>query len=147
MKRFSVKASRANSKRRVVAADEDESLENMDFEGDIDSVDDGFQDTLDDVADAVEDIQDTVDEDKEDEVSIEIENNIDDHYIAECEKCHGIFISATVESDQDVQKVTGECPLCGEESDQYLKWVVKKVNHSVADPTEQSGMMPAAPQV
>lgn len=139
MKRFSVKASRTNTKRRVVAAEEDEALDNMDFEGEIDNVDDGFQDTLDDVADAVEDIQDTVDEDEEDPVNIEIENNIEDHYIAECDKCHGIFISATIESDQDVQKVTGECPLCGEESDQYLKWVVKKVDRGVPDPTQQNG--------
>lgn len=138
MKRFSVKASRTNSKQRVVAADEDENLDTLDYEGDIDNVDDGFQDTVDDVADAVEDIQDTLDDDQEDAVNIEIENNIGDHYIAECEKCHGIFISATIESDQDVQKVTGECPLCGEESDQYLKWVVKKVDRSVPDPTEQT---------
>lgn len=138
MKRFSVKASRTNSKQRVVAADEDENLDTLDYEGDIDNVDDGFQDTVDDVADAVEDIQDTLDDDQEDAVNIEIENNIEDHYIAECEKCHGIFISATIESDQDVQKVTGECPLCGEESDQYLKWVVKKVDRSVPDPTEQT---------
>lgn len=136
MKRFSVKASDVSNRRRVVAAEGDEAIDEMDFGGDIDGVEDGFNDTLDDVADAVEDIQDTVDDDKEDEVTIEIENNIDDHYIAECEKCGGIFISATVESDQEVHKVTGECPLCGEETDQYLKWIVRKVTHNV-DPALQ----------
>lgn len=72
--------------------------------------------------------------DKEDPINIEIENNISDHYIAECEKCQGVFISATIESDQKISKVTGECPLCGEESDQYLKWVIKPVSQIFEDP-------------
>lgn len=138
-RRFVVKASKSmnphnKQHRRVTAADED--LDNMDLEEDIGDIDGAFNDTLDDVADTVEDIQDTVDEDKEDPIDISIENNIDDHYIAECEKCHGVFISATIESDQDVTKVTGECPLCGEESDQYLKWVIKAVSHEVPEPEE-----------
>ncbi len=61
----------------------------------------------------------------EDDPDIEVDNNIENHYIAECDICHGIFISAVVESDQDVQSITGICPLCGKESDQNLNWVVK----------------------
>lgn len=140
-KRFKVTASANRSRiqsrnRRITAADEDFE----DIDGQIDNVDDTFNDTLDDVSDTVEDIQDAVTDDKEDEVNIDIENNIDDHYIAECEKCHGIFISATVESDQEVTKVTGECPLCGEETDQYLKWIVKKVSHAVPEPDAEAYM-------
>ena len=129
-KRITIRASKHTPRKpqRVMAADDD--FDTMDFEGDIDGVDDGFRDTIEDVADSVQDIQDTVDETEEDEPNIEVENNIDDHYIAECEKCHGIFISAVVESDQDVQKVTGECPLCKEETDQYLRWIVRKLDRS-----------------
>lgn len=130
-KRTSVKASQVHPKKKIFASDED--FDDLDFSGEIDDVEDGFQDTLDDVADTLDDVQDTLEEDKEDETTIEIENNIDDHYVAECEKCKGIFISAVVASDQDVSKVTGECPLCKEESDQYLKWVVRKVTHSIVD--------------
>lgn len=92
----------------------------------IDNTDgDGLSDQLDDISDRVEDIQDQVDEIDEDTVDIETDNNIENHYIAECDKCHGIFISAVLESDQEVEKVSGICPLCESESDQYLKWVVK----------------------
>lgn len=128
-KRLSIRTSEHLPSKRIVAADED--IDTMDFEGDIDNVDEGFSDTLEDVADAVDDIQDTIEDDPEEDPQIEVENNIDDHYIAECEKCGGIFISATVESDQEVRKVTGECPLCKEETDQYLKWIVRKVDRSV----------------
>lgn len=90
--------------------------------------DDGFNDQLDDMADNIEDMQDTLDEVTEDDPSIEVDNNITDHYIAECEKCHGVFISAVTESDQEVQSVTGVCPLCGKESEQLLKWIVRDAN-------------------
>jgi len=73
----------------------------------------------------IEDIQDSVDDIEEDDINIEIDNNITGHYIAECEGCHGVFISATVESEQEVTKVTGVCPLCQKETDQYLKWVIR----------------------
>lgn len=93
-------------------------------EGFVDLDNDDLYDTLEGVADAVEDIQDTVDDIDRDDVSIDIDNNISGHYIAECEDCHGVFISAVVESDQSVEKVTGTCPLCEKETDQYLKWVI-----------------------
>ena len=113
--------------RRYVRAADDE------FEADLDAVyddegdDDGLMDAIDDVADNVEDIQDSIDDMEEDEAEIEMNNNIADHFIAECDRCHGVFISAVVDSDQEIDHVTGTCPLCGRETDQYLKWVIKSV--------------------
>ena len=66
-------------------------------------------------------------EDPEDSPSIETDNNIAGHYIAECNRCHGVFISALMESDQHVEFLSGVCPLCEKESDQYIKWVIKPV--------------------
>lgn len=98
---------------------------------DIDGEDE-FVDTVDDLSDSVDDIQDTLDEIdgteiEEDDIDIELDNNIANHYIAECDTCHGIFISALVESDQEVEKVSGICPLCDKETDQYLKFIVRPV--------------------
>ena len=87
--------------------------------------DDELMDTIDDISDSVEDIQDAVSEIDEDDVDIETDNNISNHYIAECERCHQVFISAMIESDEIVNKITGVCPLCDHETDQYLKWVIK----------------------
>lgn len=120
---------RVTKNSRIVAADDD--FEN-DFGNDFDDVnilddDDGFNDQLDDIADDIEDMKDDIDDISEDDPSIEVENNIDGHYIAECDKCHGIFISAVSESDQEVTSITGVCPLCDAESEQFLKWVVKAV--------------------
>ena len=121
------------SKRRIVAADEDEEFNN-DRLGDFDDPgygpegeDDDIEDAIDDIADNVEDLQDSVDEIKEDDVEISINNNIADHFIAECDKCNGIFISAVVDSDQEIDHVTGTCPLCGNETEQYLKWVIRSI--------------------
>lgn len=120
--RFRVTAS------KIVAAEDDE-LNMTPNLGEIDDLDDSFSEQLEDVADTVEDIQDTVSDDdhQEDTINIEVENNIAGHYIAECDKCKNVFISATVLSDQVVECVTGVCPICREESDQYLKWVIKPV--------------------
>lgn len=121
--RFKVTASK-----KIVAAEEDE-LNMTPNLGGMDDLDDSFSDQLDDVADTVEDIQDTVSDDdhQEDSINIDVENNISGHYIAECSKCKNIFLSATVLSDQEVECVTGICPVCREESDQYLKWVAMPV--------------------
>ena len=120
--RFKVTASK-------IDAAEDDELNMTPNLGEIDDLDDSFSDQLEDVADTVEDIQDTVSDDdhQEDTINIEVENNIAGHYIAECDKCKNVFISATVLSDQIVECVTGVCPICREESDQYLKWVIKPV--------------------
>lgn len=93
----------------------------------IDDEEDAFGDTLDDMSDQLDDIQDQVDEVEEDDIDIEMENNIVDHYIAECDGCHGIFISAMIESDQKVDHISGTCPLCEKDTDQRLKWVIKSV--------------------
>ena len=116
---------------RIVAAGEDELDDDFgdDFGDDFDdsSMEDDFDDTGDDFSDTEEvedeEIEDT--EVEEDEVNIDVDNNIAGHYIAECDSCHGVFISATIESDQQVTKVSGVCPLCDKETDQYLKWVIK----------------------
>lgn len=112
----------------IMAADEDFPELGDDTPMDADfGDDDAFDDTLDEMADNIEDMQDTLDEVQEDDVDIEVDNNIDGHLIAECDKCHGIFISAMIESDQEVEKISGICPLCEKESDQFIKWVVKAI--------------------
>ena len=106
---------RHDVKTRIVAADEDfQEMDDTEFSDEdipVDAFDDqdGFDDQLDEMADSIEDMQDTLDEVTEDDVDIEIDNNLEGHLIAECDKCHGIFISAMVESDQDVEKITGIC--------------------------------------
>lgn len=115
----------------ILAAEEDEldySEDVVDVDSDLIEDDDGFNDQLDEIADDIDDLKDAVDEIQEDDVNIEIENNIDGHYIAECDRCGGIFISAVSETDQVVDLIHGICPLCDHETDQYLKWVVKSVN-------------------
>lgn len=122
-KRVVIKSSKTSTdkaKRYIKAAEEDE-----DFMDDFDEDTDGIMDAVDEVADNIEDIQDTIDDVDEDEVEIAINNNIADHFIAECDACNGIFISAVVDSDQVIDHVSGICPLCGKETDQYLKWIIK----------------------
>ena len=96
-------------------------------DADIEEEPSNLSDTLDDIADSVEDVQDQISDIDEDEPSIEIDNNIDGHYIAECERCHGIFISAVLENDQGIDHLTGICPICDHESNQYLRWVIKSL--------------------
>ena len=78
-------------------------------------------------------MQDSIDNMDEDDVDIEVDNNISNHYIAECERCHGVFISAVVESDQEISKISGICPLCDHETEQYLKWIIKDTNFDSLD--------------
>ena len=112
----------------VMAAGEDDNLDEEDafdfdeFEEETD-VEDEDAVTTDDVTL----LEDEEMEDPEEEPNIEPENNIENHYIVECDRCHGIFISALVESDQVVDHISGVCPLCEKESDQYIKWIVKPV--------------------
>lgn len=98
-------------KHRIVAADE---LSDFEITEDIDNI-----------ADQIDDVQDNLDDVDEDDIEIETENNIVNHYIAECDSCHGIFISAMLESDQAVSKISGVCPLCGKETDQFLNWIIR----------------------
>lgn len=114
--------------RRYIRAAEDDMEDNFDVD-DFDMEDEGVADALDTMADNVEDLQDAVEDIvDEDEPEININNNIADHFIAECERCGGVFISAVVDSDQTIDHVTGTCPLCGRETDQYLKWIIKSAN-------------------
>lgn len=118
-----VYASRVSRRQRIMAADEEFGDE---FEDDFMEPD--LEDQLDDISDDIEDLQEDVDEEVDQEdPEIEVENNIENHYIAECEKCHGVFISAVVESDEEITKVTGKCPLCDHETDQYLNWIIRGV--------------------
>lgn len=129
-KKISIKASDvANRRTKYIRAAED------DFD-DFDDVDDGdtLLDALDDVADNVEDLQDAVDDMAEDKVEIAVNNNIADHFIAECDACNGIFISAVVDSDQQIDHVSGICPLCGKETDQLLKWIIRDANEDESEP-------------
>lgn len=118
---------------RIVAADEDYDDETSDSDSLSDTSsfnsnnDYDIADTIDDLADDVNDIQDTIDEVQEDDIDIELDNNIANHFVAECDNCHGIFISALAESDQAIEKISGTCPLCDKETDQYLKWVIKEI--------------------
>lgn len=97
------------------------------FDDDPEMMGDAIEDTVDDIADAVDDIQDTMEDVEEDDIDIEMENNIANHYVAECDSCHGVFISALVESDQEVESITGICPLCDKDTTQYLYWIIKNV--------------------
>lgn len=112
-----VGSTKKSKRRRVYAADGD-------FDLGMNDADNAFADQVDDMADSIEDMQESIEDVKEDDVDIDIDNNITGHYIAECDKCKGIFISATVKSDQAVSSVSGVCPLCQEESEQYLKWYI-----------------------
>lgn len=97
-------------------------MRDTDFGSDFD--DESDEDFADD-EESEEDDEDFVIE--EDDIGIENENNISGHYIAECDVCKGIFISAIVESDQVVESINGVCPICNKKSEQFLKWVVKDV--------------------
>lgn len=105
------------TKRPIYAADE--------FD-DFDDVDEAFGEQLDELQDNVEQMQDTVDNIEEDSPAIDIDNNITDHLIAECENCKGIFISAMIASEQEVDSINGVCPLCNKETTQTLKWIIKE---------------------
>lgn len=122
---------RLSKHRRIVAADEN-IFDDVDF-GDP-AVDDNnynmdeeaLGDQLDDIQDNLEDMQDTIDDVEEDDIDIDIDNNVVDHLIAECDNCKGIFISAMIASDQDVESINGVCPLCNKDTTQSLKWIIKK---------------------
>lgn len=121
--------SKMAGKSRVVAAgenvfDDDFGDTSIEDEGALDS--DALGDQLDDIEDNLEDIQDTVNDVEEDDVDIEVDNNIAGHLIAECENCKKTFISAMIESDQEVESISGICPCCGKDTVQQLKWVIKK---------------------
>lgn len=105
-------ATRPRGKKRIVA---DEEIQ--------------IADTLDDIADSVNDMQDSVEDITEDDPDIEVENDITNHYICQCDVCNGIFVSALMETDQEVDSVSGICPNCGKESEQFIKWIVRELDY------------------
>ena len=62
---------------------------------------------------------------EQDGSTIEIDNNIANHLIAECQNCHEIFISAMLASDQSIESINGVCPICNKDTEQFLKWIIK----------------------
>jgi hypothetical protein len=116
-----------SDKRRIVAAEDnvfddmtDDEPMGYDFE------DEALGDQLDNIEDNLEDVQDAVEDIQEDDIAIEVDNNVVNHLIAECENCKGIFISAMIASDQEVDSISGICPLCNKDTTQQLKWIIKK---------------------
>lgn len=131
--------SQLRKNKSILAADDDdfdgmvaESDDVVDITEDRPEVNDdvSIQDTLQDMSDTLEDMQDAVDKMDPDLVDIELNNNIEDHYIAECSICHGVFISAVVKSDAEIDNVHGTCPLCNREADQLLKWLIVRADSS-----------------
>ena len=106
-----------NGKRNVFAAGNVFGDEN-DFDGpNLD--DEGMEDEI-----APEDL-DMGEDGQQNGTTIEIDNNITNHLIAECQNCHGVFISAMLASDQDIESINGICPLCSKDTEQFVKWVIK----------------------
>ncbi len=115
-------------KKKITAADNvfDDLGEAPGYEEDAALEEDAISDQLDAIEDNLEDVQDVVEDVEEDDVRIDVDNNIVNHLIAECENCKGVFISAMIASDQDVDSISGVCPLCGKDTTQQLKWIIKK---------------------
>lgn len=88
---------------------------------------DGISDDLEELSDSVDDLQDSIDDVNPDPINIEMYNNIADHYIAECDLCQGVFITSLMESDAHIDSIHGICPICNQESEQFIKWIVKSV--------------------
>lgn len=109
------------TKRAIMAADDfgDEDLFGDEPEVTGDESDTAEEEILDDEEVEEADIQ-------EDDPEIDVDNNIVDHLIAECDNCKGIFISAMIASEQDVQSINGVCPLCNKDTTQTLKWIIKE---------------------
>ena len=113
----------------IKAAEEDEMddpmFDDMEFD---DEEEDMSRDHSDEETEEEPEDEDEIEVDvEEDDIDIDMENNITDHYIAECERCHGVFITALSQTDQKVELISGVCPLCDHETDQYLKWIIREV--------------------
>lgn len=120
-------------KKYIKAAVDDDEFDDMSFdepesETQAEKDEDSAADSLNNMADTLDEISDSLEDFQEDTTDIDVNNNISDHYIAECEKCHGVFITAVTVSDQKIDRISGTCPLCDQDCDQYLKWVIKDVD-------------------
>lgn len=119
-----MKITRKAVKSSVMAAEDDFEESSIfdvpeDMEEESDDADIEESDDSDDDADIHEDFE-------EDDVAIDVDNNIVNHLIAECDNCRGIFISAMIASEQEVDSIKGICPLCNKETTQSLKWIIKE---------------------
>lgn len=103
-------------KTKVYAAESDNVFDDLDGFGGAD---------LDGEENASEVAEDMGEDGQQDGSTIDIENNITNHLIAECQNCHGIFISAMIASDQAVESINGVCPLCNKDTEQSLLWIIK----------------------
>lgn len=119
----------SRSHRHILAADD---TDNLDMSAVADEeIDEGYEDNNDlsqpsgAARPASKDIEYDEDDIQKDSVEIDIDNNIAGHYIAQCDSCKNVFISAVTLSDQVVDSIHGMCPICNEESDQLLKWVIQ----------------------
>ena len=107
------------TKRPILAADDfdDEDIFNTEDESDNEEF---VEEDIDEEAEPEEaNIQ-------EDDPDIDVDNNIQNHLIAECDNCKGIFISAMIASEQDIESINGICPLCNKDTTQTLKWIIKE---------------------
>ena len=103
-------------KTKVYAAESDNVFDDLD----------GFEGAdLDGEENAAEVAEDMGEDGQQDGSTIDVENNITNHLIAECQNCHGIFISAMIASDQAVESINGVCPLCNKDTEQSLLWIIK----------------------
>lgn len=104
----------ASSKTPIMAADDDDF--DVDDFSDVDTPDDTTPEEDEEISDQAPEVSGT---------DIDTDNNITDHYIAECEQCHGVFISSLKESEEGITSITGICPLCNKKTTQNLKWIVR----------------------
>ena len=106
----------STGKKRIVAANvfaDEPDFSGPDLENDVDTVEE----------EVVE--EDMGEDGQQDGSTIDIDNNIFQHLIAECQNCHGIFISAMIASDQAVESINGVCPLCSKETEQFFIGIIK----------------------
>lgn len=111
------------TKRSIMAADDFDESSIFDDE-------EGFEEDLGDAIDEEEGEFEEEESDnsadmQEDDVNIDVDNNVVNHLIAECDNCHGIFISAMIASEQEIESINGICPLCNKDTTQVLRWIIK----------------------
>lgn len=117
----------------IIAAEDDETEHDLPAEDDTNLPDAQFDDARvdidihDDVNDAESDEPEVEELEEDLQGNIEVDNNINNHYIAECDRCHGVFISSVEVTDQDIESIEGVCPLCNRDSTQQLKWKIEEV--------------------
>jgi hypothetical protein len=108
------------TKRPIFAADDDFSEDESLFDDVMDAPEETIGEDVEE-EEAIEEGENI----EEDDVAIDVDNNIVNHLIAECDNCKGIFISAMIASEQEVDSINGICPLCNKDTTQLLRWIIK----------------------